>query len=679
MVSKDAYGRQIFRDFDLGNNVTREELPTGIFTTSDYDLRGNLWSRSVSSSPENLVTKYYYNNYSQLTGVTDPRTHVTDPYLLTLSKTAGSTTTCYLVDEQNPTTYPQVVEEHAPEPASTGLVEYWPLDDSGSTAAVELKNGTQWSTGVSGGGLRFDGVDDYVEVKDAADLQLGNTMTIALWVKKDAGTADYARLVGKGTLRDGFHKRNYGVWTAPGSSTYILFQIYGSSGGNINLNSTVNLDLGTWYHVACTYDGTTARIYVNGAPAGQVGGSVMPWTSDDPLTFGYSPGWHSHFPGSLDEIRIYSRALAPSEIAALAQPPATYVYGLDLISQTRNGATSYYGYDGHGSVRFLMNASGTVTDTYTYDAFGIQIASTGANTPNNYRYAGERWDPELGMYYLRARYYNPQIGRFWTMDTFEGKNEDPVSLHKYLYAGTNPVNYSDPSGNYGLAVDLGRKVHGFLATKWEQRDSRFGRGLGGIRWGNRQVRTIANAINPVPLPAFTAYLPPYNLRPDLAEIDSTDPRLIPPTKGYLFEIKPGILSMTASPALLRQELSDAATQLGAYFALNHLTQDIWERGTTGQPKAEVWMDFRLAPPGTCLVTLDVSAIVPGMIIYEFLPTKQALEFTTVGIAAAVAERYGVSAAINVAVRGMIQAGARAAAAYATTSIQTRAATAALGY
>jgi RHS repeat-associated protein len=66
-------------------------------------------------------------------------------------------------------------------------------------------------------------------------------------------------------------------------------------------------------------------------------------------------------------------------------------------------------------VRFLTNASGTITDTYTFDAFGAPIASTGT-TPNAYLYSGERFDSNLNLYHLRARYYNMLTGRFETMD-----------------------------------------------------------------------------------------------------------------------------------------------------------------------------------------------------------------------------------------------------------------------
>ncbi len=131
-----------------------------------------------------------------------------------------------------------------------------------------------------------------------------------------------------------------------------------------------------------------------------------------------------------------------------------YTYGLDLISidQDTGGQfeISYYLYDGLGSVRGLTDLNSNLTDTYTYDAFGNPLTATGT-TPNNYRFTGEQLDPDLGLYFLRARYLNPETGRFHTLDTFEGFNQDPLSLHKYLYANVNPVNFTDPTGKFSLA------------------------------------------------------------------------------------------------------------------------------------------------------------------------------------------------------------------------------------
>jgi RHS repeat-associated protein len=127
----------------------------------------------------------------------------------------------------------------------------------------------------------------------------------------------------------------------------------------------------------------------------------------------------------------------------------TYTYGLQRISEKQyiEGAwvPSFYEYDGAGSVRQLTSSTGAVTDTYEYDAFGNSFTVTGS-TPNNYLYRGEQYDSDLGLYYLRARYYNPATGRFMSRDPEDGKAKIPATLHKYLYASGDPINGIDPSG-----------------------------------------------------------------------------------------------------------------------------------------------------------------------------------------------------------------------------------------
>ena len=135
----------------------------------------------------------------------------------------------------------------------------------------------------------------------------------------------------------------------------------------------------------------------------------------------------------------------------------TYTYGLQRISQDQVienlWTPSFYGYDGGGNVRQLTNSLGTVTDKYEYDAFGNDVYHTGT-TPNNYLYRGEQYDSDLGLYYLRARYYNPATGRFLSRDPEDGKAIDPKTLHKYLYAGGDPVNSVDPTGRLLFDYEL---------------------------------------------------------------------------------------------------------------------------------------------------------------------------------------------------------------------------------
>jgi RHS repeat-associated protein len=102
---------------------------------------------------------------------------------------------------------------------------------------------------------------------------------------------------------------------------------------------------------------------------------------------------------------------------------AQYTYGPLRISQ-RRAATSFDGYDAGGSVRQVTDNTGTVTDTYAYDAFGNTVAQTGS-TVNEFQYRGEQYDASLQMYYLRARFYRPLVGRFLSADKYEGSITTP--------------------------------------------------------------------------------------------------------------------------------------------------------------------------------------------------------------------------------------------------------------
>jgi RHS repeat-associated protein len=141
----------------------------------------------------------------------------------------------------------------------------------------------------------------------------------------------------------------------------------------------------------------------------------------------------------------------------------TYAYGLQRLSENQKisgtWTPSFYGYDGHGNVRFLANTSGTVGNTYQFDAFGNQITSTGT-TPNNYLYSGEASDSATNFYQLRDRWYRPTVGRFITRDSFEGVQCSPLSFNPYIYGSDDPVNRIDPTGradelDYSQALKIG--------------------------------------------------------------------------------------------------------------------------------------------------------------------------------------------------------------------------------
>jgi RHS repeat-associated protein len=156
-----------------------------------------------------------------------------------------------------------------------------------------------------------------------------------------------------------------------------------------------------------------------------------------------------------------------------------YTYGSSVVSQARGSVVNFYGYDAHGNVAFLTDATGAVTDTYEYDAWGNLVGQTGSTT-NTRLYAGEEWDPDLGLLNLRARQYRPAIGRFTTIDQVDSmfvlparplrvrpelpydaalldmvglstrltgeRLLTPTGLGRFMYASGDPVNRMDPAG-----------------------------------------------------------------------------------------------------------------------------------------------------------------------------------------------------------------------------------------
>ncbi|NER00132.1 MAG: hypothetical protein F6K30_26110, partial [Cyanothece sp. SIO2G6] len=128
-----------------------------------------------------------------------------------------------------------------------------------------------------------------------------------------------------------------------------------------------------------------------------------------------------------------------------------YVHGREVISQTRGNELDFYLYDGHSGVRQLSDETGTVTDTYTFDAYGNLLDANGT-TENDYLYRGEQDDAHADLQYLRARYYDTDTGRFISTDPFEGWQEVPISRHRYVYGNNNPLTYIDPSGETATTV-----------------------------------------------------------------------------------------------------------------------------------------------------------------------------------------------------------------------------------
>jgi RHS repeat-associated protein len=144
----------------------------------------------------------------------------------------------------------------------------------------------------------------------------------------------------------------------------------------------------------------------------------------------------------------------------------SYIYGQGLAYAVTTGGIEVYHTDRLGSVRELTNGAGAVTGTYRSDEWGNLISSTGGSS-QLFGYTGEPRDG-TGLTYLRARYYDPAIGRFTSRDTWPGSVALPDSLNRYAYVGNNPASSTDHSGHIidtiidiaFIIIDLGSLAFG---------------------------------------------------------------------------------------------------------------------------------------------------------------------------------------------------------------------------
>ena len=139
------------------------------------------------------------------------------------------------------------------------------------------------------------------------------------------------------------------------------------------------------------------------------------------------------------------------EIAPDKKVKNSYIYGAGRIGQVAAKESHFYLHDAPCyNVVALVNEKQEIVSDYTYDAFGSPEKRPQEEN-NPFMYAGEAYEPESGLVYLRNRYYDPEIGRFLSLDPSPGKLHDPITFNPYVYVKNNPVNLVDPLG-YGEVV-----------------------------------------------------------------------------------------------------------------------------------------------------------------------------------------------------------------------------------
>ncbi|HLK47666.1 MAG TPA: RHS repeat-associated core domain-containing protein [Bryobacteraceae bacterium] len=408
----DASGTTTYSYDSLGR-LTRKAAPAGSIAYA-YDAAGNL----ISTQAGTFGVTYAYDSLNRLASVTDP----------------ASGTTIYTFDSAgnlSRTDYPN------------GTGHTYSYDSRNRLTAMAFNR-----NGIAAASYSYtlDAVGNRMSVAELGTRTVNYNYDAIYRLTGEAITG--ATTGPNGTVQYTYDPVGNRTQTAStlvgvssGSSSYdaddrLTSDSYDAAGNTISSDGTANVfdfenRLIRRGNVSIVYDGDGNRV------SETVGGTTTNYLIDDQTPTGYA--------------QVIAEAGSDGS-------SRTYVYGLERISQHQFSSnatiTSFYVYDGHGSVRALADGNGVITDTYDYDAFGNLISQTGA-TVNHFLFAGEQFDPALGIYYNRARYYDERRGRFWSMDPFEGNPRDPESLHKYLYAGANPVNRRDPSGNEDIIDTVG--------------------------------------------------------------------------------------------------------------------------------------------------------------------------------------------------------------------------------
>jgi RHS repeat-associated protein len=400
----DASGTTTY-NYDDHDRLQTKQTPQGTLTYT-YDPAGNVASMQ-SSNTNGVSVEYTYDSLNRLETVVDNRLSV------------GQQTTTYSYDPASnlaTVTYPNGLQStftYDTLNRLTALNGYsYQLGPAGNRQSATEPSGrtVNWS---------YDGI--YRLTNEAISLDphakngavsygldpVGNRLSQASTVP-GIGSGTFAYDADDRTLSTEQYDNN-GNTTVSGARTFVYdFE-----------NRLKSMNNGA---VTLVYDGNGNRV------AKTVGGATTHYLVDDLNPTGYAQVVEELVNGAVQR---------------------RYTYGLQRISQTQflNSAwtTSFYGYDGFGSVRQLTDPTGAVTDTYDYDAWGNAVNVTGS-TPNVYLYRGEQYDLDLGLYYLRARYYNPMTGRFLTRDPEGSGSGNPASLHKYLYVQSDPVNGTDSTG-----------------------------------------------------------------------------------------------------------------------------------------------------------------------------------------------------------------------------------------
>ena len=474
-----AYGNQdsVQYTYDILGRVTKETYEDGDTVTYAYDNDGAL--ATVTDSATGRTTTYYYDftdrlmkyvekvsGYNHSVGYTYDMLNNLTQLVETINGTAR--TTAYVYDDDNRVTnvtnglaakaytydgYGRVssrVTKHNGNAIATDTITYRTVNSkaTGQVESLATKAGTFAYTYDANGNIKTVSVGGYTTTYTydnqnqltREDNQAAQRTWV--WTYDDAGNIlskkEYAYTTGSlgsvlTTVNYGYGNSNWGdLLTSYGGNT-----ISSDAIGNMLSDGTWTY---TWEHgreLATMSSGgvTWSFIYdANGMRTSRTNGSTT-----------YSYVYNG---GQLSQMTVAGNTLN-----------FTYDASGSPMSVSYNGTDYYYVTNLQGDIVAILNSSGTTVVTYTYDAWGKLLSTSGTMAStlgihNPLRYRGYVYDTDTELYYLQSRYYDPQVGRFINADAFTSTGQGLLGNNMFSYCQNSPVYYFDPTGNRIVGVGI---------------------------------------------------------------------------------------------------------------------------------------------------------------------------------------------------------------------------------
>ncbi|MEV6980385.1 LamG-like jellyroll fold domain-containing protein [Sphaerisporangium sp. NPDC051017] len=345
------------------------EIPTMTAESIDSLVGNDAISRSATVKTSYKSRSVDGKNIDYTVTLTDSTTEIQAPPEPTPTPTPTSTIT--------PSATPSVTASPTPTPIA-GLVAAYGMDQgSGSTVtddSVEHNNGTTrdatWVDGKYGKALSFNGSSSWVTIPHAASLRLTNRMTLSAWVKPSTISGWRTAM-----MKDHAGGSAYGLYASNGTVP-TAWMLKSDATSHYQLNGTAGLAPGTWTHLAATYDGSMARLYVNATKVSElaIGGGLI----DDggALHIGGNTKWGEYFSGVIDEVRVYnltqSAAQIQADMNAQVAPP--------IPGNPPSAPGALTANPGEGKIALAWQAA---TDDYGISGYEIHRSKQADFTPSN--------------------------------------------------------------------------------------------------------------------------------------------------------------------------------------------------------------------------------------------------------------------------------------------------------